>query len=131
MKKMFRTAAAVIVLSLTAALSGCYSSSYDAVGFVHSNTPHEADMSFYKFDGRIVYRLTSESGSAAKLSYTGKLESGSLEVSLDTDGELKHLCSLKAGEQLDSSVTLPEDTGIYVIVETNGGCENGSLTFET
>lgn len=109
-------------------MSGCYSSDYNAVGFVHSNTSHEAYMDFYKFDGRIVFDLDADDG---EVSYSGELESGEITVSYDADGEKTELFSLKAGEQINDILTLPKGSSVYIIVETESPCENGELNFNT
>lgn len=58
MKRTFSMIASLIILLL---LTGCgkYSSSYKAIGFVHSNSSTSAKMSFYSLDGTMVFKLKS------------------------------------------------------------------------
>ena len=124
-KTVFAAAAASALM-----LAGCskYSSSYDAVGFVHNNTSDSAFMDFYKFDGTMVFTLDPDKGS--RLVYSGKLETGSAEIFYDANGSKEKLFTLETGNEISSELLqLGEDT-LYIIVETKGGCENGSLEFE-
>lgn len=61
-------------------LSGCgrYSSSYKAIGFVHSNESNSAFMSFHSFEGRMVFKLKSDG--EGELKYSAKLEDGKASV---------------------------------------------------
>ena len=124
MKKMIIPLAAAAFL-----LSGCskYSSDYDAVGFVHNDLSDEAYMDFYKFDGHIVFDLDGSEGS--RLEYSGKLEKGSITVSIDSDGRKKELFSLSDSSEVTSSLDLPQTDTVYLIVETSGSCENGDIHF--
>lgn len=119
-------AAAAILLSL----AGCgkYTSHYKAVGFVHSNLPDSAFMSFYSFDGRMVFKLKSPG--EGDIRYTAKLESGSVTVGYDYGGTRSELFSVKGGEELDSHGGYVESGTVYIVVETDGECRNGDLRFE-
>ncbi len=131
MKKTLSAVTAVIVLIATfLCLSGCgrYSSHYHAVGFVHSNTPKSAFMNFYEFEGNIVFKL--KTGSGETLKYSAKLENGETRVYYDSGNGKTPLFSLKSDEEFDSETgVLPAGT-VYVIVETDGKCINGELTFD-
>ena len=74
--------AAILLLSLLLLLSfaGCgqYTSSYRAVGFVHSNRSDSASMSFYSFDGRMVFKLKNTHH--ASLNCSASLETGNAAV---------------------------------------------------
>ena len=116
---------AVMLLSLTGC--GKYTSSYKAVGFVHSNVSDSAFMNFYSFDGRMVFRL--KSSHEGDLQYTAKLESGSATVYYDSHGTKEELFSISSGETLDSHGGYVESGTVYIIVETDGACENGDFQF--
>ena len=112
-------------------LTGCskYSSSYSAVGLVHSNTSEEAFMSFSSFEGTMVFQLSADDDDD-RINGSAALESGSLTVYVD-DGTVKQeWFSLHAGERFSLSGT-PHGRGtVYIIVETQEKCGNGRLEFE-
>lgn len=126
MKKRVALLACVLLLLL---LMGCskYSSSYKAVGFVHSNKADSAFMNFYSFDGRMVFKLKSTA--EGELEYTAKLESGSADVYYDFYGTKQELFSISAGEEIDSHGGYVESGTVYIIVETDGACKNGDFQF--
>ncbi len=129
MKKHLAVLAALILCALC--LAGCsrYSSHYNAVGFVHSNTSDEASMSFLSFSGTMVFTLhCDENGESVE--YGASLGSGSLRVFLDTDGTKTEWFTLREGETVRSaSAPVPRGT-VYVIVEADGECRDGRLDFD-
>ena len=127
----------IIVIGIISALilgcfTGCskYHSSWNASGFVHSNTSDNAFMSFWKFSGTMVHTLKCTDASKETLKYSGNLETGSLTVYYDDDGTKKTLFILKEGEEIDSKVEKLHEGTVYIIVETDGDCENGRLEFD-
>ena len=125
MKRIFSLIASLIILLL---LTGCgkYSSSYKAIGFVHSNGSASAEMSFYSFDGRMVFKLKSPGEGDIK--YTGKLESGTATVYYVYHGT-SELFTISAGEELEGHGGYVEAGTVYIIVETDGECMNGAFSF--
>lgn len=125
MKRVLSLTAAVIILLL---LTGCgkYTSSYKAVGFVHSNVSTSAEMSFYSFDGRMVFKL--KSSGEGDLKYTAKLESGTATVYYDFYGTKTELFTINSGEEFDLHGGYVEAGTVYIIVETDGECMNGSFS---
>ena len=125
---MRKIGAAAVALLLALSLCGCgrYASHYKAVGFVHSNTAESAYMSFFSFEGRMVFRLKSDGGET--LRYTAKLETGSASVYADWIGEKRELLSVGAGDDCGDAVTTDAGT-VYIIVETDGPCKNGDFRF--
>ena len=117
--------AALMILSL----AGCskYSSKYKAVGFVHSNESMSAFMSFYSFDGQMVFKL--KSAGEGDLKYSAKLESGNATVYYDYLGTKSELFSISSGDETDSHGGYIETGTVYIIVETNGECRNGQFQF--
>lgn len=109
--------------------TGCgrYVSSYQAVGFVHSNGSDSAFMNFYSFEGRMVFKL--KSSGEGELKYTAKLESGNAAVYYDFYGTKQELFSISAGEEVDSHGGYVESGTVYIIVETDGACQNGDFQF--
>ena len=128
---MKRTLPLTVPLILLLLLTGCekYSSSYKAVGFVHSNRSASAEMSFYSFDGTMVFKL--KSSGEGELKYTAKLESGTAAVYYDYYGTKSELFTIRSGEELDSHGGYIEAGTVYIIVETNGECLNGSFSINT
>lgn len=124
-KVVILIASAILVFLLTSC--GGYTSSYKAVGFVHSNESDAAFMSFYSFEGRMVFKL--KSSSEGDLKYTSKLESGYATVYYDFYGTKQELFSISAGEEIDSHGGYVEAGTVYIIVETDGVCQNGDFHF--
>lgn len=127
MKKAVILIMAVVLCILCFTACSRYSSKYAAVGFVHSNTSKEASMSFFEFEGTMVFELES---SGDLLRYSAKLEKGSASVCYDIDGIRKDLFKLNAGEKTSASVSGFENKKVTIIIETNGKCENGDFKFE-
>ena len=126
MKKVLAVIAAVVLL-LSFAGCGKYSSKYKADAFVHSNESTSAFMNFYSFDGRMVFKL--KSAGEGDLKFSAKLETGSATVYYDYYGTKSELFSINSGDVLDSHGGYIEAGTVYVIVETNGECRNGEFHF--
>lgn len=126
---LVRSAAALMLaLAMLLCSFGCggYNSKYKAVGFVHSNDSESANMSFYTFEGRMVFELKATRESDIK--YSAKLESGSATVYYDWHGK-QELFSVKGGEELDSRSGYVDNGTVYIIIETDGKCMNGEFSF--
>ena len=115
------------MLALSLAGCGKYVSSYKALGFVHSNKSDSANMSFASFEGRMVFRL--KSSGEGDLKYSARLESGSAVVYYDFYGDTQELFSISGGEEADSRGGYVEAGTVYIIVETDGSCQNGEFRF--
>ncbi len=129
MKKGTTVFVAVLLLLVCAGLTGCgkYTSHYSAVGFVHSNVSDAADMSFFQFEGTMVFRL--KCGTGDRLHCSGTVETGSVAVMYDCGNGEQPLAAFASGEQLEHSQPLASAGTVWVIVETDGKCKNGSLAF--
>ena len=128
---MKKALALALALILALCLGGCgrYSSSYKAVGFVHSNTSSSAFMSFYTFEGRMVFKLQCFNENGGQLKYSVKLESGCATVYCDA-GEKRELVRVNAGDEAASVGGQFARGTVYVIVETDEKCQNGAFRFE-
>ena len=129
MKKMI--SAVALGLALLFCLSGCgkYTSHYNATAFVHSNESDSAFMSFWKFEGRMVFRLKCKEAKE-QLSYTAKLKTGSATVYYDCGDGKTELCALDAGDETQASIDGLKPGTVYVIVEADGHCEEGDFHFD-
>jgi len=127
MKKLVALVAAVI-MSLSLAGCGGPVSHYKAVGFVHSETSDSSFMSFMTFSGTMVFGMKCREGE--RIVYSAKLESGSAVVSCESGGVRKELFSVKAGEELSSSIEYTGEEKVYIIVETTEDCGNGDFRFD-
>ena len=127
---MKKTVILLLSLLLLVSFIGCgqYTSSYKAVGFVHSNRSDSASMSFYSFDGRMVFKL--KNAHHGSLCCSASLEVGNAAVYSARSGEKTALFSISGGEEFDLCSEDIESGSFYVIVETDGECGNGSFTFD-
>jgi hypothetical protein len=129
MRKRFMRVAGLLILAalLALAAAGCrYSSSYRATMLVRTNGPDTASMSFSTFDGRMVFKLNGP----GQIRYAAQLEKGRATVYADDGGGKTECFSIGAGETAGSAAGTWDGGTVYVVVETDGVCEEGSFTFE-
>ena len=127
---------AVTALLLTLCLTACgitftssdHVSSYRATMLVRSETSRAARMSFMTLSGRIVFTLRS--GGSDAIGASASLETGSATVYYDAGGTKTEWFSVTAGEEVKYSIGPLEKGTVYVIIETDGKCEEGSFRFE-
>lgn len=129
MKKMISVFA--LGMALLFCFSGCekYATHYNATAFVHSNESDSAFMSFWKFEGNMVFQLKCKQAGQS-LAYTAKLETGSATVYYDCGDGKTELCALNAGDETESTLEELKPGTVYVIVEADGQCENGDFHFD-
>ncbi len=130
MKKRISILIALLAI-LSLCLSGCkkYATHYNATAFVHSNESDSAFMSFWKFEGNMVFQLKCKQAGQS-LAYTAKLETGSATVYYDCGDGKTELCALNAGDETESTLEELKPGTVYVIVEADGHCENGDFHFD-
>ena len=75
----------------------------------------------------MVFKLKSTA--EGDLKYSARLESGSAAVYMDYNGTKQELFSISAGEEIDSHGGYVEAGTVYIIVETDGACQNGDFQF--
>lgn len=126
----------LIILVVTASLGLCactkYKSSYSATMLICQETNNKATMDFEKITGTKVFQLKWKEDSESIIQYTGSLEKGSLKVYYDCGEGKEELFTLKAGESVELAYGGKALNGAttYIIVETDGKCEGGRLTFK-
>ena len=130
MKKRIAIITSLLIISALC-LSGCekYVSHYNATAFVHSNESDHAFMSFWKFEGRMVFKLKCEDAKKT-LTYSAKLGTGSAAVYYDADGTKTEWFSVAAGDELQDTLDGLKPGTVYIIVETDGNCETGDFDFK-
>jgi len=129
--RMKRITAGILLVLIPMILAGCapYVSSYRAVAFIHSNEADSAFMCFSSFEGRMVFNLYCGK-TERQLSWSASLEEGSAAVFYDCGGEKTGLFSVSSGDDIpDTSGPMVTGT-VYVIVETDGPCQNGEFDFK-
>ena len=122
---------AILLLVAVIGLTGCgkYTSHYNATAFVHSNESDSAFMNFWKFEGRMVFKLKCREAGQS-LAYTAQLETGSATVYYDNGDGKTELCAVSAGDETRSVLEGLNPGTVYVIVEADGHCENGDFHFD-
>ena len=129
MSKKFLAALAVLCIL---SLAGCskYQSGYMAVGFVHSNTSRSGTMSFFSFNGTHVLNMRCGDQDAGQIRYSAKLGSGSASVYYDCGEGKTLLFAVRGGDNLQGSGGQLKEGAVYIVVETDGACEDGEFRFE-
>ena len=117
----------LIVLCLVC-LAGCsrYTSRYSAVMLITNRTAKNGSMRFSNFTGTNVFKLKS----SGQLNYSAELGSGNATVYYDSNGTKTELFSITSGQSVGPT-SIPVTPGtVYVIVQTDGKCENGDFSFD-
>ena len=131
MKKSMKSLMVMLAIIFIFGLTGCgkYQSHYSAVMHVHTNDSDSGTMSFSEFEGTESFTLKC-TDSGQKLKYSGKLDKGNATVYYDNDGSKTELFKVSSGEEIDSTLEGLEKGKLYIIVETDEKCEEGSFNFE-
>ena len=117
----------LILLALTC-LVGCskYTSRYSAVLLISTGTSKSGSINFTSFSGTKVFKLKS----SGQLNYSAELSGGNATVYYDSNGTKTELFSITSGQSVGpASITVAPGT-VYVIVQTDGKCENGRFSFD-
>jgi len=130
MRKFIVLVISILLLLSCTMLSGCkYASHFTATILVQSNTSDSGFMRFDSFTGTYVFKFKCTDESSGTLNYNAKLNAGNLKVYYDNGSEKKELFTLSSNETIGSSIDSLKEGTVYVIVETDGKCENGDLQF--
>ena len=128
MKKII---ALISVVILALALAGCgYNEHYTSIVMISSEGNNEAFMTFGSFEGTRVLDLRNSNKKKDTLYYSASLKKGKATVYYDYDGTKKELFKIKAGETIDDSIADLELNKVYVIIESDGNCEDGDFRFK-
>ena len=133
MKKFANAIIATMMLILCFALSACgnkYVSHYNAMLMVSKNTPTEASVTFDTFNGTYVIKLKNTGDDKASITYNATLEEGNIKVYYDYNDEKLDLFEIgNDGSVEGKTETFTGNKTIYVIIESDGKCSDGSFSF--
>ena len=118
----------VLILLAMACLAGCskYTSKYSALLLVTNSTSKTGSIRFTNFTGTKVFKLKS----SGQLNYSAELTGGNATVYYDSNGTKTQLFSITSGQSIGPA-SIPVTPGtVYVIVQTDGKCENGQFSFD-
>ncbi len=117
---------AVTILSFTACST--YVSRYSSIASITKNTREEGSIKFGSLDGTYVFKLRPDED--GEISYEATFESGALKVYYDAGEGKTELFAISAGERLSGEAgKVKKGKTVYVIIETDGKCEEGEFTF--
>ena len=133
MKKFVSVIMAVVALVLCFTLSACgnkYVSRYNAMLMVRTNTSNNASVSFDSFSGTYVIVLKNNSADEVFITYEATLEEGNIKVYYDFDDEKLNLFEIETNGSVDGETeTFTGNKTIYIIIESDGKCNDGSFSF--
>ena len=133
MKKFARAIIAAAALVLCFTLSACgskYVSHYSTMLMVRENTSNKASVSFDSFSGTYVMQLKHKSADEVYINYEATLGEGNIKVYYDYNDEKLNLFELEANGSVDGKTeTFTGNKTIYIIIESDGKCNDGSFSF--
>ena len=133
MKKFARVVIAAAALVLCFTLSACgnkYVSRYSAMLMVRENAPNKASVSFDSISGTYVIKLKNKSADEAFINYEATLGEGNIKVYYDFNDEKLNLFEIETNGFIDGKTeTFTGNKTIYIIVESDGECSDGSFSF--
>ncbi len=133
MKKLASVIIAMVILVSCFTLSACenkYVSHYSAMLMVRENTSNKASVSFDSFSGTLVMHLKNNSSDEVFITYEAKLGEGNIKVYYDFNDEKLNLCEIETNGSVDGKTeTFTGNKTIYIIIESDGKCSDGSFSF--
>ncbi len=133
MKKFAGIIVAVMALVLCFALSACtngYASNYSGTAIVTTRTSNETSISFGSFSGTCAMQLKNQGADEVYLTYEASLEEGNIKVYYDFNGEKLDLFEIGTdGSIKGKTEAFTGNKTIYVIIESDGTCNEGSFSF--
>ena len=133
MKKFASVIIAAVTLVLCFTLSACgnkYVSHYSAMLMVKENTSNKASVSFDSFSGTLVMKLKNNSADEVFITYEATLGEGNINVYYDFNDEKLNLFDIETDGSVDGKTeTFTGNKTIYIIIESDGKCSDGSFSF--
>ncbi len=97
---------------------------------VRTNTSNKASVSFDSFSGTYVMQLKNNSADEVFIAYEATLREGNIKVYYDFNDEKLNLFDIEANCSVDSKTeTFTGNKTIYIIIESDGKCNDGSFSF--
>ena len=118
----------ILVVLCLVCLVGCskYTSRYSALLLVTNSTSKVGSINFTSFSGTKVFKLKS----SGQLNYSAELGTGKATVYYDSTGTKTELFSITSGQSVGPAWISVTPGTVYVIVETDGKCQDGKFSFD-
>lgn len=133
MKKYAAVIIALATLVLCFALSACgnkYSSNYSASRMEETKTSTQASVSFDSFSGTYVMKLENKGADEVFITYKASLKEGNIKVYYDFNDEKLNLFEIENDGSFEGKTeTFTGNKTIYIIIESDGKCKEGSFSF--
>ncbi|MBD5131993.1 MAG: hypothetical protein HDT28_05310 [Clostridiales bacterium] len=133
MKKFTKVIIAVMTAVLCFSLSACgnkYSSNYSSKKMIEKSNSTESSVSFDGFSGTYVMKLKSNGEDEVYITYTATLAEGKINVYYDYNDEKLDLFEIETNGSVNSKTeAFTGNKTIYVIIESDGKCGEGSFLF--
>lgn len=133
MKKVVSVIAVAVMIVLCFTLSACgnkYSSKYSATLLVQTNLSTEGSVSFGSFKGTNVIKFKKRGSEEVYITYVASLGEGKINVYYDYNDEKLNLFDISTNGNLEGRTeTFSGDKTVYIIIESDGKCEDGRFEF--
>ncbi len=97
---------------------------------VRENTSEKASVSFDSFSGTLVMKLKNNSADEVFIDYEGSLGEGNIKVSYDFNDAKLNLFDIETEGSVDGKTeTFTGNKAIYIIIESDGKCNDGNFSF--
>lgn len=133
MKKFASIIIVIVMFVLCFALSACgnkYHSKYNSTLMVEEKTTNKASVSFDSFNGTYVIKFRNTGSDKVCISYKAALKEGSFKAYYDFNDEKLDLFEIGADGSVEGKTeAFAGDKIIYIIIESDGKCNEGSFSF--
>lgn len=133
MKKFVGVIIATLALVLCFSLSACgikYASHYNSTLMTTTSTSSEASVSFDTFSGTYVMKFKNTGDEKAVITYNASLKEGNIKVYYDYNDEKLDLFEIGASGSVEGQTeAFTGNKTVYVIIESDGKCSEGSFAF--
>ncbi|MDE7400487.1 MAG: hypothetical protein K2N17_00385 [Clostridia bacterium] len=132
MKKFVSAIIAVATLVLCFTLCACatkYVSHYSATTMKTTNTSDKASISFSSFSGTYVMKFDEKVSGEVCITYQAMLAEGNIKVYYDFNEEKLDLFEIGSNGNVNGKTeAFTGNKTIYVIIESDGNCSEGSFS---